>query len=213
MKREALNSIIVYVAIISVITLGAYLLIGRELFMNGRGRVLSDREMAEYNILRSEYERSKITFSEADINKFREAAIFLMSSGVSNVEKIEEKRGALNDVIHPGIFERLIAEAQTVVDEQLDDLHQEDEWLGNGGLVDDGEVKHPIYDIYGNVMGYGTLAESEESLERIRDLPENTITEAKVYRDIVVFEMAHKFAGALRLKIYNNQVVDYKVLQ
>lgn len=56
----------------------------------------------------------------------------------------------------------------------------------------DPEAEYPIYDLKGYVIGYGTLAEHEESLEKYAAEPYYSIESIDAYKDFFIFKVWDK---------------------
>ena len=75
--------------------------------------------------------------------------------------------------------------------------------------------QYPIYDDHFRIERYGTKEESEESIKRFEELPDNSIVGTSVYRDIAIIKMDNKLLGEyiIKVEIKNDKIVDFQIFR
>ena len=100
--------------------------------------------------------------------------------------------------------------------ENMDNPEESDYTEDSGAITitnEDGteSLLYPIYDITGNIYDYGTLEESEESLEQIVNIPVYSVTSIDGYSDRLIATVSTRFGSNLKVvfSMNNDKLDDY----
>lgn len=169
---------------------------------------------ATYHKMKKAYEDINIEVDN-DMDKYGEAILFLTSDKSLIREEIEYNRYKLEEVIDDGVFNRLLSKSvslddEEIIEENFDRPLDDDEF---SDLEIDGE--YPIYGVGYEIIDYGTLEESEKSLEEVSKLPINSIKTITVYKDILISRVNNIFSGDYLLKavLAGGKISDYEIMR
>ena len=165
---------------------------------------------SEYYKLKSAYEEMNYTL---DIQKYKEAILFLSNSNIIYKEYIEENKDKFTEVIDNSLLNTLESKAiEKPASEEMKENFKnlEEEQYGN---VDIKQYEYPIYGNHYRIISYGTKEESEKSIEQFKNLPDNTIMGTSIYVEMVTFKVDNKYYGEymVRVKIKDDKIIDYYI--
>lgn len=173
---------------------------------------LTDEELIEYRRMERVYNDMQY---KIDIEKYKDAILFLVSPDKVDKNYIEKGRELYGDIINESIFNKFIEELpDEISDEPLDNF---DNYEDYNIEIDEESIKNEEYPIYGShleIIGYGTLEEHQKSLEEFNSLPDNIIKFISIYKGLLVIKLDNKYTGEFMVSVkldQNGTIIDFDI--